>query len=307
MEGGATMTATKKLLRRGLPLYAMIAPGVLFFILFRYLPMFGVAIAFQDYDPFDGFLHSDWVGLEHFRRLFTEADFWFLMRNTLIMSSLNLFLFFPAPIILALLLNEVRLKAYRQSVQTITYLPHFLSWVVVVSMTVILFSTQDGALNKLLISWGWERFDLLTNPEYFRTMYLIQNIWKETGWSAIIFLAALASVDPTLFEAAVVDGASRWKQMLNISLPALKSVIFIMFILRLGQVLDIGFEHVLLLQNPLNMDVSDVFDTYVYRSGILSAQFSFTTAVGLFKSAIGLVLVITANALAKRFGEEGVY
>ncbi|WP_246239056.1 ABC transporter permease [Paenibacillus anseongensis] len=301
------MTATKKLLRRGLPLYAMIAPGVLFFILFRYLPMFGVAIAFQDYDPFDGFLHSDWVGLEHFRRLFTEADFWFLMRNTLIMSSLNLFLFFPAPIILALLLNEVRLKAYRQSVQTITYLPHFLSWVVVVSMTVILFSTQDGALNKLLISWGWERFDLLTNPEYFRTMYLIQNIWKETGWSAIIFLAALASVDPTLFEAAVVDGASRWKQMLNISLPALKSVIFIMFILRLGQVLDIGFEHVLLLQNPLNMDVSDVFDTYVYRSGILSAQFSFTTAVGLFKSAIGLVLVITANALAKRFGEEGVY
>ncbi|MCY9661692.1 ABC transporter permease subunit [Paenibacillus chondroitinus] len=301
------MTATKKLLRRGLPLYAMIAPGVLFFILFRYLPMFGVAIAFQDYDPFDGFLHSDWVGLEHFRRLFTEADFWFLMRNTLIMSSLNLFLFFPAPIILALLLNEVRLKAYRQSVQTITYLPHFLSWVVVVSMTVILFSTQDGAVNKLLISWGWERFDLLTNPEYFRTMYLIQNIWKETGWSAIIFLAALASVDPTLFEAAVVDGASRWKQMLNISLPALKSVIFIMFILRLGQVLDIGFEHVLLLQNPLNMDVSDVFDTYVYRSGILSAQFSFTTAVGLFKSAIGLVLVITANALARRFGEEGVY
>ncbi|BFT74038.1 ABC transporter permease [Paenibacillus sp. P36] len=301
------MITTKKLLRRGLPLYAMIAPGVLFFILFRYLPMFGIAIAFQDYDPFDGFLHSDWVGLEHFRRLFTEADFWFLMRNTLIMSSLNLFLFFPAPIILALLLNEVRMKAYRKSVQTITYLPHFLSWVVVVSMTVILFSTQDGALNKMLVSWGWERFDLLTNPDYFRSMYLIQNIWKETGWSAIIFLAALASVDPTLFEAAVVDGASRWKQMLNISLPALKSVIFIMFILRLGQVLDIGFEHVLLLQNPLNMEVSDVFDTYVYRSGILSAQFSFTTAVGLFKSAIGLVLVITANALAKRFGEEGVY
>ncbi|WP_246362254.1 ABC transporter permease [Paenibacillus alba] len=301
------MTTTKKLLSRGLPLYAMIAPGVLFFLIFRYLPMFGIAIAFQNYDPFDGFLHSDWVGLEHFRRLFSEQDFWILMRNTLAMSCLNLFLFFPAPIILALLLNEVRVKAYRKSVQTITYLPHFLSWVVVVSMTVIMFSTQDGALNKLLISWGWERFDLLTNPDYFRTLYLLQNIWKETGWSAIIFLAALASVDPTLFEAAVVDGASRWKQMLHISLPALKSVIFIMFILRLGQVLDIGFEHVLLMQNPLNMDVSDIFDTYVYRTGILSAQFSFTTAVGLFKSVVGLVLVIAANTLAKRFGEEGVY
>ncbi|MEC0230470.1 ABC transporter permease [Paenibacillus alba] len=301
------MTTTKKLLRRGIPLYAIIAPGVLFFLIFRYLPMFGIAIAFQNYDPFDGFLHSDWVGLEHFRRLFSEQDFWILMRNTLAMSCLNLFLFFPAPIILALLLNEVRVKAYRKSVQTITYLPHFLSWVVVVSMTVIMFSTQDGALNKLLISWGWERFDLLTNPDYFRTLYLLQNIWKETGWSAIIFLAALASVDPTLFEAAVVDGASRWKQMLHISLPALKSVIFIMFILRLGQVLDIGFEHVLLMQNPLNMDVSDIFDTYVYRTGILSAQFSFTTAVGLFKSVVGLVLVIAANTLAKRFGEEGVY
>ncbi|GFZ75882.1 putative multiple-sugar transport system permease YteP [Paenibacillus marchantiophytorum] len=301
------MTTTKKLLRRGIPLYAMIAPGVLFFLIFRYLPMFGIAIAFQNYDPFDGFLHSDWVGLEHFRRLFSEQDFWILMRNTLAMSCLNLFLFFPAPIILALLLNEVRVKAYRKSVQTITYLPHFLSWVVVVSMTVIMFSTQDGALNKLLISWGWERFDLLMNPDYFRTLYLLQNIWKETGWSAIIFLAALASVDPTLFEAAVVDGASRWKQMLHISLPALKSVIFIMFILRLGQVLDIGFEHVLLMQNPLNMDVSDIFDTYVYRTGILSAQFSFTTAVGLFKSVVGLVLVIAANTLAKRFGEEGVY
>ncbi|NQX67001.1 sugar ABC transporter permease [Paenibacillus alba] len=307
MERGSDMTTTKKLLSRGLPLYAMIAPGVLFFLIFRYLPMFGIAIAFQNYDPFDGFLHSDWVGLEHFRRLFSEQDFWILMRNTLAMSCLNLFLFFPAPIILALLLNEVRVKAYRKSVQTITYLPHFLSWVVVVSMTVIMFSTQDGALNKLLISWGWERFDLLTNPDYFRTLYLLQNIWKETGWSAIIFLAALASVDPTLFEAAVVDGASRWKQMLHISLPALKSVIFIMFILRLGQVLDIGFEHVLLMQNPLNMDVSDIFDTYVYRTGILSAQFSFTTAVGLFKSVVGLVLVIAANTLAKRFGEEGVY
>lgn len=301
------MSHTRKLLARGIPLYLMLLPGLLYFVLFRYLPMGGLAIAFQEYDPFDGFWHSDWVGLEHFRRLFGEADFWLLMRNTLVLSGLNLFLFFPAPIVLALLLHEARVRLFRKTVQTITYMPHFLSWVVVVGMTVLLLSTQEGALNKLFVSQGWERLDVLTNPDYFRPLYLFQNIWKETGWSAIIFLAALASVDPTLYEAAVVDGASRWRQMLHISLPALKSVILIMFILRLGQVMDIGFEHILLMQNSLNLDVSDVFDTYVYRAGILSAEYSYTTAVGLFKSAIGLALVIAANTIAKRLGEDGVY
>ncbi|RKN72999.1 ABC transporter permease [Paenibacillus ginsengarvi] len=301
------MSHTRKLLARGIPLYLMILPGLLYFLLFRYLPMGGIAIAFQEYDPFDGFWHSEWVGLEHFQRLFGEADFWLLMRNTLVLSGLNLFLFFPAPIVLALLLNEARVKLFRKTVQTITYMPHFLSWVVVVGMTVLLLSTQEGALNKLFVSQGWERLEVLTNPDYFRPLYLFQNIWKETGWSAIIFLAALASVDPTLYEAAVVDGASRWRQMLHISLPALKSVILIMFILRLGQVMDIGFEHILLMQNSLNLDVSDVFDTYVYRTGILSGQYSYTTAVGLFKSVIGLALVIAANTIAKRLGEDGVY
>lgn len=301
------MSDTKKLLRRGIPLYLMIAPGLLYFILFRYLPMGGILIAFQNYEPFDGFRHSEWVGLEHFVRLFGEADFWQLLRNTLILSAMNLFLFFPAPIVLALLLNEARVRAFRKTVQTLTYMPHFLSWVVVVGISVLLFSTQEGAINKLFISWGWDRIELLTDPAYFRPLYTLMNIWKESGWSAIIFLAALASVDPTLYEAAVMDGASRWKQMIHVSLPALKNVILILFILRLGQTMDTGFEQVLLMQNTLNMDVSDVFDTYVYRVGILSAEYSYTTAVGLFKSLVGLVLIIAANSFAKRKGEEGVY
>ncbi|MCQ6561437.1 ABC transporter permease [Paenibacillus mendelii] len=301
------MSDTKKLLRRGIPLYLMIAPGLLYFLLFRYLPMGGIVIAFQNYDPFDGFRHSEWVGLEHFARLFGEEDFWKLMRNTLILSAMNLFLFFPAPIVLALLLNEVRVRAFRKTVQTITYMPHFLSWVVVVGISVLLFATQEGAINKLFISLGWERLEILTDPDYFRPLYTVMNIWKESGWSAIIFLAALASVDPTLYEAAVMDGASRWKQMMHVSLPALKNVILIMFILRLGQTMDTGFEQVLLMQNTLNMEVSDVFDTYVYRVGILSAEYSYTTAVGLFKSVVGLALIIGANSFAKRKGEEGVY
>jgi putative aldouronate transport system permease protein len=288
-------------------MYAMILPGLLFFVIFKYIPMGGIIIAFQEYDPFLGFWESSWVGFDHFQRLFTEEDFWKLFSNTLILSGLNLFLFFPAPILLALLLNEVSRAWFRKLVQTVAYMPHFLSWVLVVSITVLLFSTQDGAVNNLLASLGVERIPLLTDPSYFRYVFVFQNIWKEAGWNAIIFLAALAAVDPTLYEASVVDGANRWRQLWHITLPALKSTIVILFILRLGHVMDLGFEHVLLMQNPLNLQVSDVFDTYIYRAGIIQGEFSFTTAAGLFKSVIGLILIIFANQLSKKFGEEGVY
>lgn len=293
--------------KRGLPLYLMILPGFLFFLIFRYIPMGGVVIAFQDYNPFGGFMKSDWVGFAHFARLFGEPDFWALLRNTMVLSALNLFLFFPAPILIAVVLNEVRRQWFRKVVQTVIYMPHFLSWVVVVGITVILFSTQDGAINKALVNQGMSPLEIMTNPDYFRGTYLIQNIWKEAGWNAIIFLAALASIDPTLYEAAVVDGANRWKQIWHVTLPALRSVIIILFILRLGQVMDIGFEHIYLMQNSLNLAVSDVFDTYVYRTGVLQGEFSYTTAVGLFKSLVGLVLIVLANKLSKKFGEEGVY
>ncbi|WP_409345428.1 ABC transporter permease [Paenibacillus sp. MBLB4367] len=301
--------ATKQWLqwKRGLPLYLMIAPGLLFFLLFKYVPMGGIVIAFQDFDPISGFADSPWIGFGNFERLFAAPDFWKLLRNTMMLSLLNLFLFFPAPIVLAVLLYEVRKAWFRRAVQTIVYLPHFLSWVVIVGVTVLLFATQDGGINNLLSTKGFERIELLTNPDYFRSLYVSQNIWKEAGWNAIIFLAALAAVDPTLYEAAVVDGAGRWRQMWHITLPALKSTIIILFILRLGSVMDIGFEHVYLLQNSMNMRVSDVFDTYVYRVGILQGEFGFTTAVGLFKSIVGLVLILLANRFSKKMGEEGVY
>jgi putative aldouronate transport system permease protein len=285
----------------------MILPGFLFFIIFKYLPMGGLVIAFQEYDPFEGFQGSPWIGMDNFQRLFTDPDFWVLLKNTMLLSGLNLFLFFPAPIVFGVLLNEVGRAWFRRTVQTIIYMPHFLSWVIVVSITVVLFATQDGGINNLLVSMGFERIELLTSPDYFRFLYVAQNIWKETGWNAIIFLAALAAIDPTLYEAAVVDGANRWKQVWHITLPALKSTIIILFILRLGQIMELGFEHVLLLQNPVNLSVADVFDTYVYRTGVLQGNFSYSTAVGIFKSVIGLVLIVLANRLAKAFGQEGVY
>lgn len=285
----------------------MILPGLLYFLVFRYVPMGGIILAFKEFDPFEGVLASEWVGFKHFQVLFLEPDFWLLLKNTLVLSALNLFLFFPAPVVAAVLLNEARIKWFSKTVQTVIYIPHFMSWVVVVGITSALFATQDGGLNKLLAEYGFARIELLTDPDFFRGMYVVQNIWKEMGWSAIIFLAALASVDPTLYEAAEMDGAGRWRQMWHITFPALRTIVVLMFILRLGQVMDNGFEHIYLLQNSLNLAVSDVFDTYVYRQGILLGEYSFTTAIGLFKSVVGLVFVMAANQLAKKFGEEGVY
>lgn len=293
--------------KRGIPLYVMILPGLLFFLLFRYLPFGGIVIAFQDYSPFLGFSGSEWVGAEHFQRLFQEPDFWRLLGNTLFLSALNLVFCFPAPIAFAVLLNEIRLRWFRKGMQTIVYMPHFLSWVVVMGMTISLFATQEGAVNKLLADLGLGRIELLTDPVYFRYVYVFQDMWKESGWGAIIFLAALASVDTTLYEAAVVDGAGRWRQIWHVSLPALRTTIVTLLILRLGHVMDIGFEHIYVLQNSLNLSVSDVFDTYVYRTGVLQGEFSYTTVVGLFKSVVGLILIAVANKCAQRFGEEGVY
>ncbi|WP_249863208.1 ABC transporter permease [Paenibacillus konkukensis] len=297
----------QKAVKQGIPLYIMILPDLLYFLLFRYAPMGGIILAFKDFDPFEGIWASPWVGFKHFQVLFSEPDFWRLLTNTLMLSALNLFLYFPVPIVIAVLLNEARIKWFAKTVQTVVYIPHFVSWVVVVGITVVLFASQDGGVNKLLAEYGWSRIDLLTDPGYFRALYVLQSIWKETGWGTIIFLAALASIDPTLYEAAVMDGAGRWRQMWHITLPALRTIAVLLFILRLGQVMDSGFEHIYLLQNSLNLAVSDVFDTYVYRQGVLQGEYSFTTAIGLFKSIVGLIFVLAANKLAKRFGEEGVY
>lgn len=295
------------LIKRGWPIYLMILPGLLYFLIFEYGPLFGLSVAFMNYDPFLGFLKSEWVGFDHFIRLFQERVFVDLLTNTFLLGLFDIIFYFPAPIILALLLNEVRLRWFRSSVQTILYTPHFVSWVVIVGITTILFSTQSGAINNWLDSAGYDRIELMTNPVYFRPLWVIHNIWNGMGWDAIIYLAAMSSINPELYNAARVDGASRLKMMWHITLPSIMNLVVIMLILRLGGFMDLSYTHILLLQNPLNFSVSDVFDTYIYRSGILGGQYSYTTAIGVFKSLVGLTLVIVTNSIAKKMGKEGVY
>ncbi|MGG1515609.1 ABC transporter permease subunit [Paenibacillus oryzisoli] len=288
-------------------LYVMMLPGIVFFLIFKYLPMWGVLIAFQNYQPFLGFSGSEWVGFAHFERFFSSPDFWLLTRNTLILAMLNLVFFFPAPIIIALMLNEVRIGVVKRFIQTIIYIPHFFSWVVIIGIVYMFFSSQYGIVNQVIASLGGNTIDVFTNPSMFRPMITLEVIWKETGWGTIIFLAALAGVNAELYEAARIDGANRWRQLIHITLPAIRSTIVILFILRLGHFLDTGFEQIFLMLNALTQHVGDVYDTYVYRAGITQGQFSYSTAVGLFKSLVGLALVAMANYLARLFGEEGIY
>ncbi|NOU98136.1 ABC transporter permease subunit [Paenibacillus sp. LMG 31456] len=296
-----------KRILRNKSLYLLGLPGIVFFLIFKYVPMWGILISFQDYSPFQGMLNSPWVGLKHFERLFSHPDFLILLRNTMAINVLNLIFFFPLPIILSLLLNEVGNLVFKRIIQSIIYLPHFLSWVIIAGISFLLLSKGEGIVNKLLEAGGFNKFDFLTNPDVFWGLLTVQSIWKEAGWGTVIFLAAIAGVDPQLYEAAKMDGASRLRQAWHVTLPAIRSVIIILLILRIGHIMDVGFEQVFLMMNGAVSEVADVFDTYVYRLGIRQGQFSFTTAVGLFKSIIGLILVILSNRLAKRFGEEGVY
>ncbi|WEG14899.1 ABC transporter permease subunit [Pullulanibacillus sp. KACC 23026] len=294
-------------LKRDIWMYVLIAPGVLYFLIFKYLPMWGVLIAFQDYQPFLGFLHSKWVGIANFKEFFISPDFMRLFANTLILSFLNLVLVFPIPVVVALMLNEIRVSLLKRGIQTMVYVPHFISMVVVTSMTYVFFTTGGGYINELVQNVTGHTIPFLTSVHWFRPIIIIQTVWQTTGWSTIIVLAALTGVNPELYEAAVVDGAGRWKQLWHITLPAIRSTIVILLILRLGHFLDNGFEQIYLMSNSLNRSVADVFDTYVYYIGLTNGEFSFATAVGLFKSVISIILVVGANKLAKRFGQEGIY
>jgi putative aldouronate transport system permease protein len=288
-------------------LYLMILPGVLYFLIFKYLPMAGLIIAFQDYQPFLGILGSPWVGLKHFIRLFTEPTFFMLLKNTLILFALNLVIFFPLPIIVALMLNEVKNKYFKAGIQTLIYIPHFMSWVIIVSISFIFLNVDGGIINEFLALIGLEKISFLTSPDWTRTVYIGQIIWKELGWSTIIYLAAITAVDTQLYEAAEMDGASRLRKTWHVTLPAIRPIIITLLILKIGSTLDLGFEHMYLLLNSLNRSVAEIFDTYIYTAGLKNGQLSFSTAVGLFKGLVGLVLVILANKLAKKFGEDGVY
>ncbi|MFS0724861.1 ABC transporter permease [Paenibacillus sp. 1P07SE] len=288
-------------------LYLFLTPGLIYFIIFKYMPMWGVLMSFQNYQPHQGLLGSQWVGLRHFERFFNEPEFWMLFRNTLYIAFMDLGIFFPLTIILALMLNEIGRELFKRTFQTLIYIPHFLSWVVVVGICYLLLTTEGGTINELLAALGLEKINFLMSESWFRPLIIMQMIWKDAGWGTIIFLAALAGVSPHLYEAARIDGASRMRMMWHVTLPSIRSVIVILLILRLGNFIDLGFEQIFLMVNALNREVGEVFDTYVYRVGMQQGQFSYSAAVGLFKSSVGLVLIVAANWLAKKFGEEGVY
>ncbi|MGK3649015.1 ABC transporter permease [Pseudarthrobacter enclensis] len=288
-------------------LYLLLLPGVLYFAVFRYGPMYGVSIAFKDYVPFLGVNGSQWVGTQHFEDFFSNPDFPRLLGNTLILAFLNLGIAFPLTIVLALLLNEVRLSVLKRTVQTLVYIPHFLSWTIVASLSFLLFALDIGPLFQFLNGVMGTNIDFLSDPAWFRPLIVLQEIWKNTGWGTIIFLAALATVDQDQYEAAIIDGAGRFRRVWHITLPGIRSTIIVMLILAIGQMLNTGFEQIYLMTNALNRDVADVFDTYVYFVGITQGAYSYSTAVGLFKSLVGLVLIFGTNWLAKRFNQSGLF
>ncbi|MFI7133073.1 ABC transporter permease [Nonomuraea sp. NPDC050153] len=289
-------------------LYLMLLPGVVYFAIFKYLPMYGITIAFQDFLPFLGYSGSPWVGFQHFQDLFTGPDFGRLMFNTLFLALLTVVFIFPAPIVVALLLNELRINVLKRSVQSVMYIPHFLSWTIVASLTYLLFSADYGVLSGWLrdILGDTAKIDYVAQEEWFRPLIILQQMWKLTGWGTIIYLAALAGVDPQLYEAARMDGAGRFRQLWHVTLPAIRPTIVVMAILTSGNLLDTGFEQIWLMTTSLNRSVADVFDTYVYYTGITQGAISYSTAVGLFKGVVGCILIFGSNWLAKRLGQRGL-
>lgn len=287
-------------------LYLMMLPGVLYFILFRYLPMFGLVIAFKDYNIFKGIWASDWVGLKNFKELIYSPDFWNVTKNTLMISFAKIAIGFPIPIFLAILLNEVKHLKFKKLTQTCIYLPHFLSWVVIGGIMLNLFSPVFGLAGEFFRAFNLEPINIMAKKSSIFWVVIFSDVWKEAGWSTIIFLAALTQVDMSLYEAARMDGANKFKQMLYITLPAISSIVVVMLILRIGKIMNAGFEQILVLQNPITMESIDIFDTYVYREGLGRGAYSFAAAVDTFKSVIALVLVTSANKISKWFGEEGI-
>lgn len=297
----------KRRIYEGRYLYLLMLPGILYFVVFKYLPMWMLCIAFQDYSPYVGVAGSKWVGLKHFIELFRDDYFYLMFRNTLAINFLNIIFAFPLPIILALMLNEVRTERLKRVFQTLTYLPHFMSWVIVASMTFFFLSVDVGVINKLLASIGRPTISFLSNPKYFWIILTGQNIWKDTGWGTIIFLAAIALVDMEQYEAAIIDGASKFQRIWYITIPAIMPTIITLLILKLGTILNVGFEQVLLMSNPSVNNVAEVFDTYSYRLGILQGNISFGTAVSVFKGLVGCVFVWCSDKIVKKMGYEGLY
>lgn len=311
MDHKAAKQANKKLLKKRIYeyrwVYALGIPGLLLLFCFSYLPMRGLLMAFEDYNPHLGLLKSKFVGLTHFKALFKDAKFYLMLRNTLVISGLNL-LTFPAPIILALILNEVRSRYFKKFIQTSIYLPHFLSWAIVVSLTFFLLSTEQGVVNKIAVSMGKKPTAYLFSTSYIYPIIVIQSLWKGIGWGSIVYLAAIAGVDQNLYEAAKMDGANRFQCMLKITLPSIMPTVAVMLILKMGSIISVDFEQIFLMNNAMVKKQLEVFEIYIYNNGIAggSTQYSYTTAIGMFKSIVNTSLVLFTNWLTSRKGYEGI-
>ena len=304
------MKNLKKKLRadwvRNRSLYALVIPVVAFYILFNYKPIYGAIIAFQDYTPRLGISGSEWVGFDNFKRFFSDIYFGRLMKNTLLLSFYDIIFGFPAPIILALLLNEIHNRFFKNVTQTITYLPHFISMIVVCGMLTD-FSLSTGLFNDIIAFFGGERHPLLQDPSLYRTIYILSGIWQQVGWGTIIYLSALAGVDSQLYEAAQIDGANKWKQTLHVTLPGIAPTIITMFILKIGKLMSMGYEKTILLYNPSTYETADIISSYVYRIGLLDQDWSYSTSIGLFNSVINFILLILANKLSKKFSQTSLW
>jgi len=301
-----TLDRVRKDWRRNRSLYILVIPVIAFYIIINYKPMYGAIIAFKEYAPALGIEKSPWVGLDNFRRFFSSVYFGRLIKNTILLSVYNLIFGFPAPIILALLLNEVRSKKFKSLAQTVTYLPHFISMIVVTGMLTD-FCITSGLFNDIIVLLGGERAPLLQNPGLYRTIYVASSIWQEIGWGSIFYLSALAGVDSQLYEAAQIDGAGKWKQLLHVTLPAIAPTIIIMFILKMGTLMNMGYEKTILLYNPSTYETADIISSYIYRIGLLEQDWSYSTAIGLFNSVINFGLLLITNKMSKRFSETSLW
>lgn len=290
-------------------MYVIFLLPLIYIIVFKYYPMYGAQIAFKDYVPIKGIVHSDWVGLKYFHRFFHSYEFWRVLKNTLLLSLYHLLATFPIPILLAVSLNYVRRTYFRKTVQMVTYAPHFISVVVMCGIIIQFTSPRTGVVNKIIQIFGFDPLNLMAMPEMFKSIFVWSDVWQHTGFACIIYLAALAGIDPTLHEAAVMDGANKLSRIRNVDLPGIMPVTIILLLLNTGNVLDIGFEKVFLLQNPLNLRTSEIIDTYVYKKGLASTNpsFSYATAIGLFKSIISLSLLLIVNQAAKRLKQESLW
>jgi len=294
-------------IKRDRQLLILFIPCFLFYAIFRYGPMYGVIIAFKKYSVFTGIIKSPWVGIKYFEQFFSNPDFLLLFKNTLLLGVYSLLWTFPFPIIFAVLLNEIRNKRFKKSIQTVSYLPSFLSLVIICSMVIDFLSPGHGAINNILEALGMQRQYFISMPEWFRTIFIASDIWSSMGYGAIIYLAAIAGIDPTLYEAGTMDGCNRFHSMWYITIPSIFPTIATMFVLKSGSIIKIGFEKVILLYTPTTYQVADVFSTYVYRKGIIDMNYSYGAAVGLFESVISLILLLIANAVSKKLSESSLW